>query len=339
MGAHSAESWAEESSHEELPAEPDPAVSPWGDPVCAAIMRMVLYFDVFKHPLTLGELERLVAPGRRGEVVRACDELEAHGLLEARGAHRFRPGMARFVDRRRQRSAWAEEAWPWACGAAGVLARLPFVRGVLITGGLSKQSTDPSGDIDFLLLVQPGRVWTLKTGLQAARRALPHRVRELACTNYLLSTDALLVDDRNIFTAVELATAIPMYGQQACLELLEANRWAARHVPGLDWSLERVRTMPPEPPRRLARAVELAWVDGVARAVERASLGFMDRYWNRKYDWLDDRTRSQRFKRREDLATNHLHDFQLYVLREVEERLREVGLDAPVMDTPIPAAT
>lgn len=339
MGAHSAESWAEEPSTEVLRATPDPADLPWGDPVCEGIMRMVLYFDVFKHPLTLGELERLVAPGRRAEIVRACDALQVRGLLEASGAYRFRPGMARFVARRRQRSAWAEEAWPQACGAAGVLARLPFVRGVLITGGLSKQSTDPSGDIDFLLLVQPGRVWTLKTGLQATRRALPHRVRELACTNYLLSTDSLLVDDRNLFTAVELATAIPMYGREACRELLEANRWAARHVPGLDWSLERVATLPPEPPRRLARAVERAWCDGLASTVERASLGLMDRYWNRKYAWLDPGTRSQRFKRREHLATNHLHDFQLYVLREVEERLREVGLEAPVMDTPIPATS
>jgi hypothetical protein len=28
-----------------------------------ALLRMVLYFDIFKHPLTVAELERLVAPG------------------------------------------------------------------------------------------------------------------------------------------------------------------------------------------------------------------------------------------------------------------------------------
>ncbi len=297
------------------------------------VVRLVSYFDVFKHPLTLAELERLVVPGRRDEVVRACDELEEAGVIEAKGAYRFRPGMGRFVERRRQRSVYAEEAWPWARGAAAVLARLPFVEGVLITGGLSKNSTDPNGDIDFLLLVGPGRVWTLKTALQATRRVLPHSVRELACTNYLLSTDALRVDDRNLFTAVELATAIPMYGRETCVALLEANRWAQQYVPGLEWSLERAKTLPPEPSRPLARGVEALWGDGFARGVERGALGLMNAYWNRKYDWLDREVRDQRFKRREHMATNHLHDFQLYVLREVDERLRELGVVEELQQT------
>jgi hypothetical protein len=54
-----------------------------------------------------------------------------------------------------------------------------------------------------------------------------------------------------------------------------------------------------------------------------------DRYWNRKYAFLDAPTRAQRFKRRPDRATNHLVDFQDRVLGEWRDRLRSHGIAEP----------
>ncbi len=294
---------------------------------------MVLYFDVFRHPLTEAELTRLVSPGRPHVVAAACDGLRRAGLLEAEGAWRFRPGGAPHVARRRERARYAERVWPWAQRAAGVLRRLPYVRGLLVTGSLSKNSAGPDGDVDFLVLVEPGRVWTLKTMLQALRRVLPEPARELFCTNYLLATDQLVVDDRNLFTAVELATAVPLAGPAACVALLEANDWARRFVPGLDWSLERARALPPD-----GLGAGGARGGGVGDAVERGALRAWDAYWDRKYAWLDAGVRSQRFKRRGGVATNHLHDFQGYVLREVGTRFDAAGLhESLALDPPGPA--
>ncbi|MFT4977330.1 MAG: hypothetical protein ACI8S6_003235 [Myxococcota bacterium] len=298
--------------------------------VRASILRMVMYFDVFKHPLTIGELERLVAPGRRAAISAACDALVAEGLLEATGRYRHSPGHSDWAARRAQRARWAEELWPRARRAAAVLARLPFVRGVCITGSLSKSATTPDGDVDFLLLSAPGRVWSLKTLTQLARWPLPEPLRELFCTNYILSTDTLALDARNLFTAVELATAVPMYGPSACAELIEANPWARRFVPGLDWSLARAQAALPLPSGGPAGATERLWSDAVAVRAERSALSMWDRYWNRKYDWLPDEVRARRFQRQAGTATNHLHDFQDYVLREASARLSAAGLDEPV---------
>jgi hypothetical protein len=284
---------------------------------------MVLYFDVFRHPLTEAELTRLVRPGDHAGVARACDTLVGRGLLEGDGAWRHRPGASRNVVRRRSRARHAERVWPWAHRAAAFLRSLPWVRGLLVTGSLSKNSAVPDGDVDFLVLVRPGRVWTLKTMLQGLRRALPHPARELFCTNYLMATDRLEVDDQNLFTAVELATAVPLAGREACVSLLEANGWARAFVPGLDWSIERAAALPPDD---LPAPGEPA----AGGRVEAAAMRAFDRYWDRKYDWLDAGVRSQRFKRREGVATNHLHDFQGYVLREVDSRYRAVGLDRPL---------
>lgn len=294
---------------------------PGPDPVARAVLRMVMYFDVFHHPLTEPELTRLVAPDRPDAILTACDHLVGLGLLARNGRWRFRPGKGADIPRRRMRAQHAEVMWPWAVRAAEVLDRLPWVSGLMVTGSLSKNSAGPGGDVDFLVLVQPGRVWTLKTTLQAMRRVLPPQARDLFCTNYLLATDCLEIDDRNLYTAIELATAVPLTGRDACVALLEANGWARRFVPGLDWSIERAKNLPHRP------IVGPAQAGGIGERVERAALGAWDRYWDRKYGWLAEDVRQQRFKRGDGVATNHLHDFQDYVLREVGARLDAAGLE------------
>lgn len=293
----------------------------------AEILRIVLYYDVFRWPLSRGEIARFVAPEQPDAVSEACDALIADGRLHGRGPLVFVAGREAEIARRTEASRRAERLWPAARRAAALLARFPFVRGVLVTGGLSKGSVGDDSDVDFLLVVEPGRVWVTKTLLQAWRRALPTPVRECFCTNYLIAEDRLEIDDRSAYIAVELATAVPMYGD-ACARLLEANPWASTYVRGWDWAVRRARNAPELPERRLARGIEAFAARG-GDDLDRRALGAWDRYWNRKYGWLDADTRAQRFKRRPDVATNHLNDFQFWVLDEWRERLRRHGVDEP----------
>lgn len=280
----------------------------------------MLYFDIFRHPLTVGELARLVG----GDPRPALASLVGRGDVDVRERWVAVTGRLDQVPTRQARSAAAEGMWGAARAAARALAAFPWVRGLLVTGGLSKQSAHPGDDVDFLVLVEPGRVWTAKSLLQLWRRALPGAARELFCTNYLLATDRLQVPERNMYTAVEIATAVPVHGAEACVAFLEANEWASRWVPGLPWSLARAKRAP-----TLSRGPLAAGVERLAGArFEATSLRAWDHYWNRKYDWLADDVRAQRFKRRPEVATNHLHDFQEYVLRELDRRCVAAGVDA-----------
>ena len=288
------------------------------------VERLVLYFDVFHHPLTVAEVERFTAPGETEAIEAACRDLVARNRVASEGSYLFVPGRAGSVARRRERATNAELRWPAAQRASQILAQLPWVHGVLVTGGLSKNSAEPDDDVDFLLLVEPGAVWTLKSTLQVMRKALPPGVRSLFCTNYILDVEHLTIDDQNVFTAVELATAVPMAGPEACAALLDANPWAERYIPGLSWSRERATRAP--------AVVQPAWSrfvsdrGAVPESVERRALALWDGYWNKKYAWLRPDLRAQRFKRRSEIATNHLHDFQDYVLREVAARYARAGL-------------
>lgn len=289
---------------------------------------IVLYFDVFTWPVTRAELVRFVAPHDPDAVQRAVDELVASGRVEERGGYVFAPGRDRGVAKRLVGARRAERLWPTARRAADVLAHFPYVRAVLVTGGLSKNAVGDDSDIDFLLIVEPGRVWTTKSLLQLWRRALPAGLRDCFCTNYIMGADQLVIDEHNAYTAIELATAVPMRNGDLCRRLLEANRWADAFVPGFDWAVRRAANTPDAPRRPFGRAIE-AMLDAGGGDLDRRALALWSRYWDRKYAWLDDRTRAQRFKRRRDIATNHLNDFQGWVMQEWRARLAAAAVPEP----------
>ena len=278
------------------------------------VARLVLYFDIFRHPLRVDELSRLVSLTESELDTAIVDAVRDHGIHHD---GRWVSRAGRLADRERR--------WPAARRSAAWLARLPYVEGVLLTGSMSKGSAGDDGDIDFLLVVAPGRVWTVKAALHAARRGMPTRLRETMCTNYVLADDHLAIPETTMFTAVELATAVPMSGPAACGALLDQNPWAAEFVPGLPWSRSRAALAARKPPSTLTAAIERA----VPRGVESAARGAMQRFWGWRYGWLPAQDRKKRFKQDDGAATNHLHDHSTWVARELDARCAAHGVTRP----------
>jgi hypothetical protein len=291
-----------------------------------ALLRLVLYFDVFDHPARQDELEYLGGPTTQAALGRLHD---AHKIAR-QGPWVTRPGRESLVGLRAPRSALAERQWPTAQRSAALLATLPFVEGLLVTGSLSKGVGAPDGDVDFLVLVAPGRTWTCRSIVQGLRRALPGPARRALCANYFLDLGAPELDDHDLFTAVELATAVPVHGPSACTSLLAANGWARRYVPGLEAATERATRAPTlarrgiaGSARRVSATLESFATDGVERRLADA----WDAFVERKYAWLPGDARARRFKRRPGVATNHLHDFRGWVLQEAAARCAAAGIE------------
>jgi hypothetical protein len=193
--------------------------------------------------------------------------------------------MSPALDERRQRNREAD--WQLAMGrqAAQHVARLPFVRGVFLSGSLSKNVMTHRSDVDLFLVAAKGRVWCLYALLRVLRSVAPS-FRELRiCPNFLVDQDSLAVPDRNIFTATELMTLIPVCGPGEYGRLLQANAWARERLPHHPGGRQDLLLQPPS--SRWVRFVEGLFRGRIGDRVDGTVMRFLYRRWPRQSGFQD----------------------------------------------------
>jgi hypothetical protein len=107
----------------------------------------------------------------------------------------------------------------------------PFVESVNISGALSKNFIDDDGDIDFFIITAPNKLWIARTLLIAYKKIVLFNSKKYFCVNYFISTNHLEIDEQNKFTATELVTLIPVYGEKAYTNFVTKNKWVETIFP------------------------------------------------------------------------------------------------------------
>jgi hypothetical protein len=152
------------------------------DSLPQAILHTVAYSDVFDYPLTVGEIHRYLTGVKASseEVVRAVGE---EGVVTRIGNYFTLPGREEIVHIRIQREARSRELMPRAIQYGRILGSLPYVRMVALTGSLAVLNISGNHDFDYMLVTEPGRLWTaraLAVSFGRIVRPLGHRICELA---------------------------------------------------------------------------------------------------------------------------------------------------------------
>ncbi len=104
------------------------------------------------------------------------------------------------------------------------------MRLVAVSGSLAAENPDERADFDYLIVTAPGRLWLVRAMTILLVRAARLRGVQL-CPNYLLTSRALTLTRRDLYTAHELLQIVPLAGSATYRQLLVENRWAAEWLP------------------------------------------------------------------------------------------------------------
>jgi hypothetical protein len=194
-----------------------------------SVFHTLAYADVFDYPLTVHEVYRYL-PSANASIEDVTQLLENNDLFSNIEDYYTLRGREEIVETRKRRVEVARRLWPKAARYGRLIASLPFVRMVAVTGSLAMSNAEEGKDIDYMIVTAPNHLWTSRVlALLVGRLAKLEGVN--LCPNYLISTNALELEERSVYVAHELAQMIPLSGMEIYDEIHRLNGWMVDYLP------------------------------------------------------------------------------------------------------------
>jgi hypothetical protein len=209
------------------------ATVPTNEQTARAILKTLLYSDLFNYPLTPEEITHYLieTPGSKSQVLAILENPAwLNGRIRQVGGFVTLPGREHTVIGRRHRSEVSRRSWRKARFYARVLSHLPFIRMIAITGALAMDNSNEGDDVDILMVTAPRRVWlarALAVLLVYAGKLTPNTL----CPNYVISEEILALEPRTVYVAHEFVQMIPIYGYEVYQKMRTVNPWIEQMLP------------------------------------------------------------------------------------------------------------
>jgi hypothetical protein len=285
------------------------------------VIKTLLYFDIFNYPLKPDEVFHFLGVNSVSEkdVSQTLNRLtDQRYLFQIRNFYSIQNDES-LLTRRLKGNQQAEKHLPMASRKAMLIAKFPFVRAVMASGSLSKNYMDEKSDLDFFVVTAPGRLWIARTLLVLYKRLILFNSHKYFCANYFIDEIHLEIEEKNQFTATELATLIPLYNGNVYLKLMEANAWMKDYFPNVkrrDASLA-ARPVPSYFKRVLEKILDISWLE---KYFMNLSLKRWKRIYLNKYTKEDFRVA---FKTNDHVSKNHPNQYQSKIMSLYVQKLNE----------------
>ena len=198
------------------------------------ILRVVLYFNIFNHPLKAEEIYSFLPSNSTtpAEVASTLESGAIHRVVKSREGYFFL-GSSResCIDDRRRKEQLARVRIKTALAVARFIRMFPFVRAVMLSGELSKGVASEGSDIDFVIVTQKRRLWICRSILILFKKVFLFNSKKYFCLNHFISEENLSASLRNIYSATEIATLKPLSNHGQYVEYIRANEWIREFFP------------------------------------------------------------------------------------------------------------
>lgn len=296
-----------------------------------SVLRVLLYFDIFDHPLTAEEIFSFLP--FRGLSILELSDLLRYGTLKrivkSRGRFFFLPSASdSCIENRLSKERFAARRLRIAALVARFIGLFPFVQAVMLSGELSKGIASKKSDIDFAVVTRTRRLWICRTILILFKKVFLLNNKKYFCLNHFISEEDLSVEIRNIYSATEIATLKPLCNSESYAKYMRANLWIRDFFP--NWE-SVILGQPGE--KNTEHGVERrSGRDLPARILDRLDSWLMIRWrelWQRRYAHLSDEERRHKFRCETSISTAYGEDYQHRILASYSLRLRQYGISGP----------
>lgn len=286
------------------------------------VAKIVAYYDVFNYPLRLEEIHYFTE-GQSDSIDKTkvlLDSLLEENRIENKADFYGIDLTEEKIQNRIKGNSAAEKVVSIAQKKSKFIAKFPFVDAVMISGSMSKGVIAADGDIDYFIITQPNRLWIARTFLILYKKVFLLNSRKYFCVNYFIDNESLEIEEKNMFTATEIVTMLPMVNGNSYSSFRKANEWVQSFYPNT-------------PNRSVSNVIELK-KNGFGKLMEwmlGGQLGeILDVYfmkvtlkrWKKKFGHFSEADFEVTMKTNKRVSKHHPSNYQRFVLEKYNEKLK-----------------
>jgi len=282
----------------------------------------MIYYQLFKYPLRIGEIDG------GHDAQEDLDKLVSQNILYQLDNYYSIVDIKKNVEKRLIGNELYDEMLPHAIKRAKFIYQFPFVEGVYISGSMSKGFISENGDVDFFIITKPGRLWLCRTLLILFKKVFLANNRKLFCLNYFIDFHHLEIEEKNIFTATELITLLPICDSGINKEFNKENNWVNNYYPKTPFRKSLLGKLKKN---LLSKVLELLLRTLIGKWLDQLSMKLTLKVWNDKFGDFKPQDFDLALKSRSYVSKHHPQNFQKKVLSEFALRVndfeKEHGID------------
>lgn len=280
-----------------------------------SILKPIIYFSIFNHPLTLEETLLFSNITNKEKATDELLKLIKAGIINKIGNYFLIGNHPLHIKKREKGNFEAEKVMPKAKNAATLISKFPYIKGVAISGSLSKGYFDDNSDFDFFVITKSKRVWISRIFLALYKRLFLNNSYKEFCVNYYVSSSTLEIEEKNRFTATEIATVIPIYGAQEFTDFYTVNEWVKEYFPNLDFK-NKLKNLKEIKKPLATRAIEFTFNNYLGTLINYVLMKHISKRWKHRYK---NKTNSP-YKSKKEISKHHPDNFQQQVLSKINKK-------------------
>jgi len=206
-----------------------------------AVLRGLIYSDLFSHPLTGVEVWHYAEAVRmtKEECQIALNSL--YPLVTEKHGYYFLPDREHIIARRENGQRHAEKKIPMAVKLTRIVGKIPTVYFIGVSGRLASGSATYADDIDFFIITKKNTLFVTRLLILCVLQVLGKRRKrterkswDKVCVNMIIDEQALTfpAEQHNLYVAREIAQLQPMFQRRDTYrKFLQRNRWVKVFLP------------------------------------------------------------------------------------------------------------
>ena len=285
------------------------------------VLKTLLYFDVFNYPLTIDEIASF-SQFSLDEIKQSLNELTKDKFIFFKTNFYSILDDNELIERRVKGNEQAAKINNKAKKVSRLISQFPYVRGVFISGSLSKGYFAHDDDIDFFIITKPNRLWFARTTLIAYKKVFLLNSKKYFCVNYFMSDDALEIAQKNRFTATEFVTLMAMNGKGVYNKILNHNNWILDIFPNFnqDKGGDIIK------PKLTKRFLEFIFNGFIGDFLEKKFMEITQKHQQKKFKLLNKKEFEIAFKGDKNTSKHHPSNHQIVVLEKLNKRIEEFNI-------------